>query len=246
MTYAVTMRDVPVATSYAGAVALFERAVPWRNGGDDRPLPNKRSRDYGVRMSGDDVVFRCYRTDVIRWKPDGSYEINTGGYGTRTTCEFANNFMPRGHYLLKSTQWLRIEGCTYPISGSRVSVSSEGCVSGDGLGEFQRRTIDRKAAKALLARVGYTEYAKWYASMAPLMGDQLAYKWQLRMITAHDAIAALQRQDQWHTLLMSQSGHPDQMRRMVYEYVGGVFTVTHEPHVTGPVPSAWTVVTRGA
>lgn len=134
MTFGLSMRGVSYVTTYGAAVAMYNKATPWRGEDVDGecPLPQKRSRDYGVRMDGTDVVFRYHRTDVIRWHKDGSYTLDTGGYRTRSTGEFASNFMPQRHCLEKEASCLRINGEIWPIAGHKVTVSADGIPSGEG------------------------------------------------------------------------------------------------------------------
>jgi hypothetical protein len=231
MSFALSMRSVPYSLDYAGAVAIFNRAVPWRNGGDDRPLPNKRTRNMGVRMNGDDVVFRYHRTDVIRWKPDGSYELDTGGYNTRSTCEFATHFMPHRHRLSGETAHLRIEDKVYPMVGQQATVSRTGDVSGPGIGRFEERTVNRKKARTMLKEMGYYEYLAWHKLMYPMVRDTMPPSWRRRYMSEDEAAGALKvGQDAYHDLMMAMGGEPDTVRDKLYAAYGdrhGIWDVTY-------------------
>lgn len=235
MSFGFNMRGVPYVKTYNEAVAMFEKAVPWRNGGDDRPLPGKRSRTYGVRMNGDDVVFRYHRTDVIRWHKDGSYEIDTGGYNSRSTCEFANHFMPNRHWLAKQTAHLRIGDWVYPIVGTRVTVSETGAVSGSGLGRFKKTSINRKKAKAMLTELGYYPYLAWHKLMYPMVQDTMPSKYRRPFMSESNVIEALQAgQDAYHDLMVSYVGEPDTVRELLYRARGaafGIYNYTHQDRV---------------
>lgn len=230
MSFALSMRSVPYATSYEAAVALYERCVPWRNGGDDRPLPGKRSRNTGVRMDGDAVVFRYHSTDVIRWYKDGSYGINTGGYSSRSTTEFANNFMPHGHNLFGETRHLRIKDRVYAVWGQHLSVSADGVVSGSGLGRFEERTVNRKKAREMLKEMGYYEYLAWHKLMYPMVQDTMPPRWKrpyMDSVERTDALA--QGQGAYYQLMMSHGGEPDSLREMLYMahgYANKIWDVT--------------------
>lgn len=250
MSFGLSMRDVAWVKSYAEAVAMFEKAVPWRNGGDDRPLPNKRTRDMGVRMNGDDVVFRYHRTDVIRWKPNGSYEINTGGHSSRSTCEFANHFMPNYHWLTKETAHLRIDDTVYAVAGQRIDVSETGVVSGSGLGRFEKTSINRKKAKELLTELGFYKYVAWHKLMHPMVQGTMPDRWRRRYVAEYDIAPMLNDEETWHDLMMSSAGEPHILRELLYRQHGEsheVFDHTYYdsvPHTTNL--QRYAVVMRGA
>jgi hypothetical protein len=229
---------------------MFEKAVPWRNGGDDRPLPGKRSRYYGVRMDGDNVVFRYHHTDVIRWKPDGSYEIDTGGYNSRSTCAFANNFMPWHHWLERETAHLRIDDTVYAVAGQRISVSKTGVVSGSGLGRFVKTHINRKNAKELLTELGYYKYVAWYKLMHPMVQDTMPDRWRRAYVAEYDVAPMLHNEETWHTLMVSSAGEPHILRELLYRQHGesyGVFDHTYYDSVENTTNlQRYAVVMRGA
>jgi len=224
---------------------MYNKATPWRGEDPDgeRPLPQKRARDYGVRMDGTDVVFRYHRTDVIRWHKDGSYTMDTGGYRTRSTCEFASKFMPHRHYVEKEASHLRINGDIYPIAGHKVAVSADGTPSGEGLGVFVKRTVNRKKAKVLLDRLGYPAYRQWYETMFPMVRDTLPPTWRRDHIAAGYVEMALKDPEKWHELMVSNSGTPAQVREMMYEIHGdrhGVWDYEQRDSVTDQ--QGWRVV----
>jgi hypothetical protein len=216
------MGGVSYVTTHDAAVAMYNKATPWR--GEDpegeRPLPDKRSRDYGVRMDGTDVVFRYHRTDVVRWHRGGSYTLDTGGYRTRSTGEFASNFMPQRHWLQKEASHLRIGDQIYPIAGHKVAVSADDVPSGEGLGEFVKRTVNRKKSKVLLENLGYPAYREWYNTMFPMVRDSMPPTWHRKYAPASYIEAALKDPEQWHELMMSQSGTPAQVREAMYRVHG--------------------------
>lgn len=237
MSFGLSMRGVSYVTTYDAAVAMYKKATAWRGEYPDgeRPLPQKRSRDYGVRMDGDDVVFRYHRTDVIRWHKDGSYTLDTGGYRTRSTGEFASNFMPQRHCLEKEASCLRINGEIWPIAGHKVTVSADGIPSGEGLGEFVKRTVNRKKAKALLETLNYPAYRQWHATMFPMVRDSMPPTWRRKYATASYIEAALKDPEQWHDLMMSQSGTPAQVREATYHVHGdheGVWDYDRREHLS--------------
>jgi len=244
MSFGLSMRGVSYVMTYDAAVAMYNKATPWR--GEDpegeRPLPQKRARDYGVRMDGTDVVFRYHRTDVIRWHMDGSYTMDTGGYRTRSTGEFATKFMPRTHYVEKEATHLRINGEIWPIAGHKVTVSADGTPSGEGLGVFVKRTVNRKKAKVLLDRLGYPAYRQWYETMSPMVRDTLDRPSQRKNVVGGEVEAWLKDPEKWHELMVSNGGTPAQVREMMYEIHGdhqGVWDHERRDSVTDA--QGWTI-----
>lgn len=222
MTFGLSMRSVQHVTTYGAAMDMYNRATAWRGEDPDgeRPLPDKRSRDYGVRVDGNDVVFRYHCTDVIRWHRDGSYTLDNGGYRSRSTGVFASVFMPHRHWLQKDAAHLQIGDRIYPIAGHKVTVSADGVPSGEGLGEFVKCTVNRKKSKVLLERLGYPAYREWYNTMFPMVRETLPPTWQRKYAPASYIEAALKDPEQWHELMMSQSGTPAQVREAMYRVHG--------------------------
>ena len=248
MAFGLSMRSVPYVTTYADAVAMYGGATAWR--GEDpageRPLPDKRSRDYGVRIDGTDVVFRYHNTDVVRWHANGSYTLNTGGYHTNSTGTFATNFMPRQHYLQKEATHLRIKDRLYPIAGHKVTVSTDEVPSGEGLGRFAKRTVNRKRATALLATLGYPAYRAWYETMLPMVRDTMPPTWRRDYYSADAIKESLGDPEMWHGLMMSTAGSPAQVREAMYskyEYHGSVYDYEYRDFLGGSIYGrGWDVV----
>lgn len=225
--FGLKMSNVAYTKSYKEAVGFYLKSEPWRGADpdDERPMTGKRYRAYGVRMVGSDVVFRYHTTDVIVWHADNSYSINTGGYNTASTCTFANNFMPARHHLIRDTNVLCVDGAAYAFPGHRISVSSDGTPSGDGLGLFTRKTINRKMSRKLLGEHSYPAYREWYKTMNPLIHGSYPYKWDNKFTDSRAVIAALRCPEMWHELMMSQVGSPDEVRKAIYRERGASFGI---------------------
>ena len=238
MTFSLSMYGTGYTKTYAEAVAMYGRATPWRGEAPagERPLPNKRTRIMGVRMDSGDVVFRYHTTDVIRWREDGSYTINTGGYTTQSTCEFASHFMPNRHWLTKCTAHLTIDDWTYAVVGHEVKVSGTGTVSGSGLGVFEEKRVKWANAKRLLAELGYPEYREWYNVMYPMVRDTMPRMGQRKRYSAHDMVSMLRDKDSWHALMTSAVSDLNTLRNVMYDYQGreyGVWEFTRHDRVAG-------------
>ena len=215
--FSVSMGDVPYVRNHAEALKFFHDAVPWRGSddGDERPLINKRHRQYGVRLDGTDVAFRMHYTDVIVWHADNSVTINT--FPSRSTCEFATNFLPFGTYLSNEAAHLYVNGWVYPVAGKSLRILSDDTVA-DNNSVFAKRTVNRKNARALLATTNYAEYRKWYGVMSSMTGR--VAPWNRNYIAQGDATLLLADSEQWHELMMSNAGTPDQVRERIYNEQG--------------------------
>lgn len=246
MAFGVSMYNVDYVRSYADAVDMYNKATAWRGEDPDgeRPLPDKRDRAYGVRMDGTDVVFRMYHTDVVTWHKDGSYTVNNGGYHTNSTCAFATNFMPRDAYLVKQAKVLRINNTMYPIAGHRVTVSPDGTVSGEGLGRFGRRTINRKNSKKLREDSNFLAYRAWHSLMFPMVKDTLPPMWKRRYIPIDHIEEYIKNEEKWHEVMVSSAGQPNQVLERLYVYLGrdyDIWEYKYEPTLTGYDIGKWEV-----
>lgn len=96
--------DAKRTSSYETAVQALEKASKTPTG---KARQEKQygfhlgmNRNHGVtwvREDEGDVVFRLYDTDVVRWHPDNSVEIEN--YGTVTTRDFVSRFIPMALHL---------------------------------------------------------------------------------------------------------------------------------------------------
>lgn len=204
--------------SYAEAVAFYN-TCPTSGGmrdGVHRAIKGKSgSRATGVRMSEGSVMFRYHSTDVVTWRPDGSYVVDLT-YTSRSTCEFANRFIPDGHYAEKEAYHLRVEDFIYPAACNLV-VRPDGTVTGM-IHKFYRWAVDKRRARKFLESVNYPEFQKWHAAMFPLVRDTLGrgnpefHMW--------NAINMLEDPDLWHSLMIVIGGNLAALRHELYERAG--------------------------
>jgi hypothetical protein len=198
--------------THAEAMAFYD-ACPTRKGqdyGDERLIKGKEnSPQLGVRIVHNAVKFRYHRTDVVTWHPSNSYTVST--YMSRSTCEFASWFIPKDHHLTFSGTVLVTGDIMHPVVGS-ITVKS-GYVSHEHVGTvFQKKRIDRKAAKRVLAQTRYAEYRAWHKAMSPLVRGHMPtayFRDDVRLEMIAD-------ESKWHDLMMSYESHPDKIRELIY------------------------------
>lgn len=217
MAFKVEMHHRDRCDNYKQALDLFGRTKPWRNGGEDHPLPNKRVRHMGVRKLPDgSIAFRFHHTDVVTWHPDETYTLVP--YQSQSTCDFANAFLPYGHNLCKTGAVLGIYERTgpsvyyvyYPVEyDSKVHVNPALKAPTHQLKSiFVRPRVNRKAAKVARDKTRYAEFAEWYKLMMamrnnmPIMHGEFTYN-----VTSHDILNALADESRWHDLMTSRYCH---------------------------------------
>ena len=217
--YRCAVRDI---NSHAEAVAFYE-SCPIKGGhdyGDERPIKGKESsKQMRVRIpKNGDVVFRYHSLDVVRWRADNSYVIES--YPSRSTCAFAKCFLPREHWLTKEGARLGIgswsEGTVYPVV--RMAIVRGDHVETDGI--FTREVVNRKGAKQVLAETRYAEYRDWYNVMFPMVRNTMAPSWQRKWRTPSELAEMLNDPDQWHDIMTSIHGTPENVREVLYRDSG--------------------------
>ena len=65
-----------------------------------------------------------YRTDCVMYMPNGDVHIKTGGWGTPTTAEFIERYIPRDMRCYKKYNkiWLDYKGQAYPIDSTKPTI----------------------------------------------------------------------------------------------------------------------------
>jgi hypothetical protein len=87
--------DVSVLYNYEAA-ARHEAAVkPIRGRTPEcKPLGDRKKTHASIRKEGEDIVVRLYRTDIVRYQPDGTVIVNQGGHESQSTRTYLNAILP--------------------------------------------------------------------------------------------------------------------------------------------------------
>ena len=221
MSFRVSLHAVPYVRSYDEALAFHAKAAekPWRKGKlpsraryypnyyTDHALPGKRQRTCGVRMMGDNVVFRLHSTEVITWRPDGSVRVSV--YHSQSTCVFINNFIPNhlmismhsNGYVLRNLETLDV----IPLRDD-FTIFADGTIGETDPAAFGVQRINKPAAKRLREEVGYPAFTKWRKIMEPLLVN--GHSWQLRYnarweIDSRGVDECLQDQEMWPQFIIA-------------------------------------------
>lgn len=185
---------------------------------DERPILGKERSNMGVRIAADGSVrFRYHNTDVVTWYPEDSFKIEV--WTSRSTCEFANRFLPYGTSMLREGRILEHGDKYYPLYDS-ITIHADGRVEqGCETTCFAIRRIDRRKGKAALARTRYAEYRQWHDIMWPMVQEGRRYHWNVEQ----DYANCLADEEKWHSLMMSYAGDPETLRKSIYRDAGDVF-----------------------
>ena len=88
--------DFPTLPTYQAAVDHHNRVTPYKRGKNKglRPLGFVRRYDRSqIRMEGEVVVCRYYRTDVIKFYPDNTIVLEHGNFESPSTMECMNRIL---------------------------------------------------------------------------------------------------------------------------------------------------------
>jgi hypothetical protein len=234
MSFGLSMRGVSRVTSYAEAVALYERAPETRSG--ERRIPGRaRSAITGINMWRGEVTFRYHRTDVVTWKPDGSCVLDLR-YSSQSTATFANSFAPWGIHVLGEAKVIAVgprSETRYYRAGSHVTITPDGEI--EGTRAFRVLTPNRKRAKQARVDTGFEPFAAWYKLQASFWQGNLHRGGRHRY--PDDLIAALRDPEEWQDILsettLGFTPGPERflakLRAYIYEKAD-VYDVVEEPY----------------
>ena len=101
---------------YAFFKGRFEAIKPIRGRAVEcRPIGVRRRDWETIRMEGDVVCCRLYRTDVIKYHPDGVVELCTDGYQTNSTAAFMDEYSPFRAFKAHNKVQVRVNAVVYPL-----------------------------------------------------------------------------------------------------------------------------------
>ena len=205
--------------SYAEAVEKWKTTKPIRGyiESDPRPLgPRKKHGHINIRMVGDDVALRLYRTDIIVWHPDDSFDVES--YSSISTDMVFNAVSPHGIcsqfacpgynvlWLGKPRYWADGEGRGYAIRNGRAHVfRNKGggwAINPKDVVPFEQSYVERSVAKAQLTKTNYHEFQLW-ASAKDKLVDDWGNVGRASVWDTHRWTELLADRKQWDTLVLS-------------------------------------------
>ena len=184
MSFGANPNDVRTMKTYADAVRWESEVKPIRGRAEEcKPLGARNKSYANIRKDGDDIVVRLYRTDLVRYKPDGTIIVNQGGYPSQTTRKYLNAILPMwfGSHQDMTFTYRGIDGGGYhllhssgdnefkPVKTNNVSfpsdlhfVNPKPCVI---------HTKNRAKSKRVRAR--YAPFIRYVKNIKKLMGGQI-------------------------------------------------------------------------
>ena len=88
-----------------------------------KPIGDRKDTHFSIRRLPDEsIVAQCYRSDLIRWYPDGRIFITNGGYTSQTSHDFIGRLLgPTRWNSICSTYdgktWIRTKDGVFPLAG---------------------------------------------------------------------------------------------------------------------------------
>jgi len=174
--------DVRVMKTYADAVRWESEVKPIRGRAEEcKPLGARNKSYANIRKDGDDIVVRLYRTDIVRYKPDGTVIVRQGGHESMTTRKYLNAILPMwfgshqgkthtyrgtddiGYHILHSTEDNIFKQTPNNVSSSLYHfVNPQPCVI---------HTKNRAKAKEVRSR--YAPFIRYVKNITKLMGGRI-------------------------------------------------------------------------
>lgn len=202
-------RNVPGCHDYASAQRTLEvaREQAGRFGSEETGWPlaaHYKSVTWVRQLPTGDIGFRLYDTQVVTWHPDNSVTIRN--YGTKTTTEFADRFLPAGfrlgyetgrggnvliHHTAREGEdyWTRRDVCQGVAVRFRATGPTTWAPEQDDLEPMSFPVIDRKVTRALAAQYHLKDFTNWLV-MAPRHVEVHHNHWSL-----HTCMGALAQRD---------------------------------------------------
>lgn len=95
MAFGANADDVRVLYDYAAAARHEAEVKPIRGRTPEcKPLGDRKKTHATIRKENQDIIIRLYRTDIVRYRPDGTVIVNQGGHESPSTRTYLNAVLP--------------------------------------------------------------------------------------------------------------------------------------------------------
>ena len=169
--------------TYADAVRWEAAVKPIRGRKEEcKPLGARNKSYASIRKDDQDIVVRLYRTDIVRYKPDGTIIVRQGGHESMTTRKYLNAILPMwfgsfqgkthtyrgtedtGYHILHSTEdnIFKIKPNAHHSAPLYHFVNPQPCVI---------HTKNRAKSKRVRAR--YAPFIRYVKNIKKLMGGEI-------------------------------------------------------------------------
>lgn len=187
MPYGANAVSVPTLPTYGAAVDWEANVKPIRGRNPECKPVGKRSKTYvSIRKENDDIVVRLYRTDIVRWKRDGTVIVNQGGHESITTREYLNALLPMWFNAWQgmTNVWRGIEGDgRYLLHASEDNIFKlvEGTYEPNNVSSARYRFVNprpcvvhsKNRAKSKEVRARYAPFINYVRRIRKLMGGDI-------------------------------------------------------------------------
>jgi hypothetical protein len=186
MSFGARTNDVKPMYTYADAVRWELLVKPIRGRAEEcKPLGARNKSHANIRRENQDIVVRLYRTDIVRYKPDGTIIVRQGGYPSQTTRKYLNAILPIwfGSFQGKTHTYRGVDGGGYHLLHSTADnifkmkpnsdphaplyhfVNPQPCV-----------VHTKNRAKAKVVRQRYAPFIRYVKNITKLMGGKIEIK----------------------------------------------------------------------
>jgi hypothetical protein len=182
MSFGANPNDVERMPTYADAVRWELLVKPIRGRAEEcKPLGARNKSYASIRKDDQDIVVRLYRTDIVRYQPDGTIIVRQGGHESMTTRKYLNAILPMwfgsfqgkthtyrgtedtGYHILHSTEDNIFKQTPNNVSSTLYHfVNPKPCVI---------HTKNRAKAKAVRQR--YAPFIRYVKNIKKLMGGRI-------------------------------------------------------------------------
>lgn len=188
MSFGANPNDVRVMSTYADAVRWESEVKPIRGRAEEcKPLGARNKSYANIRKEDDDIVIRLYRTDIVRYRPNGTIIVNQGGHESMTTRKYLNAILPMwfGSFQGETHTFRGTDDVGYHILHSSEDnifklVKTNNVSSSNPFYHFVNpkpcviHTKNRAKSKQVRAR--YAPFIRYVKNIKKLMGGEIAIK----------------------------------------------------------------------
>jgi len=186
MSFGANPNDVKCMNTYADAVRWELLVKPIRGRAVEcKPLGARNKSYANIRRENQDIVIQLYRTDIVRYQPDGTIIVRQGGHESQTTRKYLNAILPMwfGSFQGKTHTYRGTEDTGYHILHSTADnifkikpnahysaplyhfVNPQPCV-----------VHTKNRAKAKEVRQRYAPFIRYVKNIKKLMGGKIEIK----------------------------------------------------------------------
>jgi len=144
--------------NYAQALDWFNKTTPIRGTGCNagiKPLGH-RDRPHFQILKGDanEIICKCYQTNVVTFMPDGTVKIDNGGYNSQTTAHFIYDVLGVSSAIKDNDLQVYVDGGYYRVkSGMTIKRNELGAYKVVDYVPHEVYRLDRKRMAELRKKV---------------------------------------------------------------------------------------------